>query len=391
MAQFNANLLRAAGSPIMEAGSWVAGTTFPPDRPLLDLSQAAPAKPPHQSIRERLAEAMLNEDAAHHYGAVLGNADLHTEIASQWTALYGGAIAAYNVAITAGCNQAFCVAIQTACKPGDAVMLPMPWYFNHKMWLDMTGIDCIPLPCGTDMLPDLGEAQRRMSDAVRAIVLVTPNNPTGVEYTDALLHAFFDLAQANQALLVVDETYRDFHRRDDAPHTLFQRADWGGTLAHLYSFSKTYRIMGHRTGAMVTGADRVAQAEKFLDTVTICPSQTGQIAALHGLRTLGNWVAQERAEFRARCQTVKDLFAAELPDWTLHGAGAYFAWVTPPFGLGSTEMAKRLVSEQSILALPGAMFLPGSDTESQSLRIAFANADTDGLHEMVRRLATFRA
>ena len=189
----------------------------------------------------------------------------------------------------------------------------------------------------------------------------------------------------------MDETYRDFHSQDGAPHTLFQRPDWGETLAHLYSFSKTYRIMGHRTGAMITGAKRVAQAEKFLDTVTICPSQTGQIAALHGLRTLGNWVAGERSEFRSRCETVKHLFAQQLPDWTLHGAGAYFAWVTPPFDIPSTQVAKRLVEEQSILALPGAMFLPQAEPETRSLRIAFANADTDGLHEMVRRLASFTA
>ena len=102
-------------------------------------------------------------------------------------------------------------------------------------------------------------------------------------------------------------------------------------------------------------------------------------------------VGEERAEFRSRCQIVKRLFAEVLPDWKLHGAGAYFAWVTPPHGLGSTEMAKRLVAEQSILALPGAMFLPAATPETQSLRIAFANADADGLHEMVRRLASFQA
>ena len=391
MAQFNANLLRAAGSPIMEAGSWVANTEFPADRPLLDLSQAAPAKPPHQSIRERLAEAMLTEDRAHHYGPVLGNDNLRAEIASRWSALYGGEIAPENTAITAGCNQAFCVAVQTACAPGDAVMLPFPWYFNHKMWLDMAGIECIPLPCDDAMLPDIERAGALMSDRVRAIALVTPNNPTGKEDPDALLHHFFDLAEANGSLLIVDETYRDFHSADGAPHTLFQRPGWDETLAHLYSFSKTYRIMGHRTGAMITGADRVAQAEKFLDTVTICPSQTGQIAALHGLLTLDNWVAGERGEFRSRCELVRRLFTEQLPDWTLHGAGAYFAWVTPPFGIGSTVMAKRLVAEQSILALPGAMFVPDEGTETQSLRIAFANADEAGLHELVRRLANFRA
>ncbi|MEM9060017.1 MAG: aminotransferase [Pseudomonadota bacterium] len=389
MTAHNPNLLAAAASPIMEATGWLGQTEIPVDRPLLDLSQAAPGEPPHQSIREELARAMLEEPAAHRYGDVLGNAPLRSEVASQWAYIYGGAITPQQVAITAGCNQAFCVAIQTACKAGDVVMLPMPWYFNHKMWLDMAGVECLPLPCDEAMLPDIDAARALMHAGVRAIALVTPNNPTGAEYPDTLLHAFFDLAQAHGALLIVDETYRDFHSTDGAPHTLFTRPDWPHTLAHLYSFSKTYRIMGHRAGVIVTGAERIAQAEKFLDTVTICPSQAGQIAALYGLRNLGNWVRGERTMFRDRCALVRNLFADALPDWELHGTGAYFAWATPPFEMASTDFARELLARQSVLVLPGDMFLPDSERPSRAVRIAFANADSDGLHEMVRRLAAF--
>ena len=78
----------------------------------------------------------------------------------------------------------------TIAAPGDAVMLPLPWYFNHKMWLDMAGIETVPLPCGHGMLPDLEAARARMTPRVRAIVLVTPNNPTGAEYPPDLVAAF---------------------------------------------------------------------------------------------------------------------------------------------------------------------------------------------------------
>ena len=71
------------------------------------------------------------------------------------------------------------------------------------------------------------------------------------------------------------------------------------------------------------------------------------------------------------------------------GAGAYFAWVRPPFGLDSTDLARRLVGGASLLVLPGAMFMPeGQPTDA--LRIAFANADVNGIAELVRRLADFR-
>ncbi len=76
--------------------------------------------------------------------------------------------------------------------------------------------------------------------------------------------------------LIVDETYRDFHSQRGAPHALFAADDWPDNLIHLYSFSKVFRLTGHRVGAMVASTDRLAEVEKFLDSVAICPNQVGQ-------------------------------------------------------------------------------------------------------------------
>lgn len=387
-APINPLLARAAASPIMEAQGWLADAPPPPERPLINLSQAAPALPPPLEIRQHLAEAMLSDESAHFYNDVLGRADLRAQIAADWSTLYGGAIGSDDVAVTAGCNQAFCVAVASACQPGDQVLLPTPWYFNHKMWLDMAGIEAEPLPMGPGMLPDPDEARALIGPRTKALALVTPNNPTGAEYPADLMDAFFDLAQDRGLLLIIDETYRDFNSSPGAPHRLFQREGWREVVAHLYSFSKVYRITGHRTGALIAGPERIAQAEKFLDTVTICPAQPGQLAALHGLRTLRAWVEEQRAEFAARRAVLTRLFAEHLGDWTLHGAGAYFAWATPPTDTPSADIARRLVAEQSLLVLPGAMFLP-EDRQTSALRIAFANTDAAGIEEVVGRLGRF--
>ncbi len=235
---------------------------------------------------------------------------------------------------------------------------------------------------------------------MRAIVLVTPNNPTGAEYPDALMNGFYDLAAEIGAALIVDETYRDFHSGAGgpgaAPHSLFGRDGWEEVLVHLYSFSKVFRLTGHRTGAIVTGAARLVEAEKFLDTMTISAPQTGQIAALYGLEHLSQWVAGERDEILARKAALLAAFDG-LPGWTVHGAGAYFAWVEPPFDLPAGETARRLLAEQSLLVLPGTMFAPEvppadparAGRPSRALRVAFANADAAGLAETGRRLAAF--
>jgi len=391
MEPINPTYVKTFAPPVMEARRWIAGQQFSAERPLINLSQAAPVDPPPEGLVRAMTEAMINDPTSHLYGPVLGMDALRAELAQQWSAAYGGAIAPGQVAITAGCNQAFTAVMSTLAGAGDEVILPLPFYFNHKMWLDMEGVRAVYLPTGDDLLPDPDRAAALITPRTRAIVLISPNNPAGVEYPAALLRAFYDLAQRHNIALVVDETYRDFHSGAGAPHDLFADPDWERTLIHLYSFSKAYRLTGHRVGAIMAGAARLAEVEKFLDTVAICPPQVGQIGALWGMRNLGPWLAGERAEILARRDTVRREFA-RLPDWRLLGCGAYFAYVQHPFAMASDALAQRMVADAALLVLPGTMFGPsraqgGTGQAEATLRIAFANADQAGLVRVVDRLA----
>ena len=375
--------------PVMEARRWIAGRAFPADRPLLNLSQAAPVDPPPDALRRAMAEAVLSDPQAHLYGPVLGMGALREQVAADWSAAYGGEVAPAQVAITSGCNEAFAAAMATLAGAGDEVILPTPWYFNHKMWLEMSGVTAVPLPAGPGLIPEAGAAARLVTPRTRALVLVSPNNPGGAEYPAATLRAFLDLARARGLALIVDETYRDFDSRQGAPHDLFADPDWDDTLIQLYSFSKAYRLTGHRVGAMVASQARLAEVEKFLDTVTICPAQLGQIGALWGMRHLGDWLARERTEILARRAAIEAGFPG-LARWRLLGCGAYFAYAAHDYPHPSPALARRLVEDQSILLLPGTMFRPADDPAgTREARIAFANADRDGIATLFARLAAF--
>ena len=374
--------------PVMEARRWIDGVTFPDDRPLLNVSQAAPVDPPPPPLREAMAEA-LDDPATHLYGPVLGLPTLRDEVARQWSESYGGQIDAGQVAITAGCNQAFATAIASLCGEGDEVLLPTPWYFNHKMWLDMSGVTAVPLPQGAGLLPDPAAAEAAITDRTRAIALVTPNNPGGVEYPPDLVMEFYAIARKFCIALILDETYRDFDSRTGAPHQLFTDPDWPETLIHLYSFSKAYRLTGHRVGAMIASRSRLAEAEKFLDSVSICAPQLGQRAALWGLQNLGQWLAGERAEILDRRAAIEEGFG-RLADkgWRLLGVGAYFAYLEHPFAIPSDQLAPELVRRASVLMLPGTMFVPeGDPAGARQLRVAFANIDRSGIATLYDRLA----
>ncbi|MBM9594433.1 aminotransferase [Roseitranquillus sediminis] len=373
--------------PVMEARRWLEGVAFPRDQPLINVSQAAPVDPPPEPLLRAMADTVLHDPTAHLYGPVLGLPALREELAAQWTRAYGGTIMPEHVAITQGCNQAFCAAISATAGPGDEVILPTPWYFNHKMWLDMAGVRAVPLATADDLLPNPDRTADLVTGRTRAIVLVTPNNPGGVEYPAETLAAFRDLARSRGLKLILDETYRDFHGGGGAPHALFQDAGWQEVLIHLYSFSKSYRLTGHRVGALVAGRSMLAEVEKFLDTVGICAPQVGQRAALWGMRHLGDWLSEQRREILERRAAVAEGIA-RLPGWRLLGCGAYFAYVEHPSGLPSDQLAPDLVRRAGVLLLPGTMFMPSGDERARrQLRIAFANIDADGIDALIRRLA----
>ncbi|MEM7088153.1 MAG: aminotransferase class I/II-fold pyridoxal phosphate-dependent enzyme, partial [Pseudomonadota bacterium] len=159
--------------PVMEARRWLDGVQLPHNQNLINVSQAAPVDPPPDALRRAMADFAITEDSAHLYGPVLGNDNLRTALAAQIGQHYAAQVAMQQVAITSGCNQAFAAAISALTSEGDEVILPTPWYFNHKMWLDMAGVNTVDLSTSDDLLPDPDQARALITDKTRAIALVT--------------------------------------------------------------------------------------------------------------------------------------------------------------------------------------------------------------------------
>jgi aspartate/methionine/tyrosine aminotransferase len=354
--------------------------------PAIDLSQAVPGYPPHPDLLEKLAEA-AGSPAAAQYGPILGDASLREAYAADVAAIYGGRLGAESIAVTAGCNQAYVAAVMALARAGDAVLLPSPWYFNHAMTLDMLGIEARPLPCAPDdgFVPDPELAETLLDGRVKAIVLVTPNNPTGATYPPDVVARFAGLCRRYGIKLVLDETYRDFMPAAlGAPHDLFAGPDWGDTLVQLYSFSKAYCIPGHRIGAITAAPEFLAQVTKIQDCVQICPPRPGQMAVAWAIDALRQWRAGNTAEILARTAAFRAAMA-EVPEWRVDAVGAYFAYVRHPFERRTaTEVAGKLATERGVICLPGSYFGPGQD---RHLRLAFANADSRALAGLPQRLA----
>ncbi len=294
-------------------------------------------------------------------------------------------MSAQNVAITPGCNQAFCATLHALAGPGDRVILTAPYYFNHQMWLTMQGVEPVLLPCAeADGLPCVDAAHSLVDERTKALVLVSPNNPTGAIYSPELLDAFLELSLRLDIALVVDETYKDFLPARARPHALFTASRWDKSFISLHSFSKSYSLTGYRVGAIVAGNRVLQQIEKVLDTVAICASQLSQRAALYALTHLDAWRDERCDELVARAGALRDAFARNDLEYRLVTAGGFFAYVRHPFDrTPSKTIAQRLAGEQNVLCLPGSMFGPNQES---FLRFSFTNVGEEQFPALTERL-----
>ena len=218
----NPVLRQVTAPPIADAHLWVEGHPFPADFPLLDVSQAVPNYAPAESLQQHLA-AQLQQPATAMYTAIAGLPALREALAGSLSEDYAGSVKAENIAITNGCNEAFSVAMMAIATAGDEVLLPLPYYFNHHMWLQTLGIRpvFIAFNAAQGGTPDLQDIARAITARTRALVLITPNNPTGTVYSPEFLSQCFDLCKEAGIALVLDETYKDF--RDDVDVPPFMR------------------------------------------------------------------------------------------------------------------------------------------------------------------------
>ncbi len=395
MYPLNSNVVETQEPPIAEAVSWLRPDNFRPDMALIDVCQAVPGYPPEQGLLDSLSLAARDGDNAF-YTDIEGIPPLRKALAQDVSSFYGATVNQDDVLITAGCNQAFMLSIMTLCKAGDSIIVPTPWYFNHKMTLDILNVDTIELPCKIEnaMLPDVDEAEACIGDNTKAIVLVSPNNPTGAIYPPALIAKFLILAKRHNIALIIDETYRDFLPADTKrPHGLFEggfdggfeSADWRDAgFIHLYSFSKVFAMTGYRTGAIIADPRFIVQVAKVMDCMAICAPSLGQQAALYGLENLADWRIEKRHLMDHRITAFSNAMAATETGYKIRSIGAYFAYLEHPYkDKNSTSVAKMLAAERNLLCLPGSMFGKGQD---QLLRFAFANVDAERIPEIVDRL-----
>jgi aspartate/methionine/tyrosine aminotransferase len=276
-----------------------------------------------------------------------------------------------NIMVTPGANEAFMNAILCTTKPGDHVMVLSPYYFNHVMAIELAG--CKPTVIETDdnYLPNIERINQSLTRRVKAIVLVTPNNPTGAVYSRRAIEEISAICAENGIYLISDETYEHFVY-DGAQHisALELDKDIEHTIS-LFSFSKSYGMSGYRIGYAVFPKHIYNEMLKVQDTIAICAPSPLQTAAEAALKIGPAYPRQ----FIPRIENVRNIFVERLAGFDLAQMpvtkGGYYFLLKLKTKKSDRSIAKRLIEEHGVITIPGEVF----GTEYPALRVAYANVD----------------
>ncbi|MGW2328355.1 aminotransferase [Streptomyces sp. NPDC001700] len=373
--------VREIDSPMGATYALLAGRSG--ERALLDLAQAAPSYPPADEMIEHVA-TVAHEPNGAAYVPSPGLPRLREAFAADLGHGYGSPVGPDQMVVTAGCNQAFCLVAQALTEPGDEVIEALPYYFNYDMWLRMNGVVPRYLEPGPGLVPRPEAAEALITPRTRAIVLVTPGNPSGVTIPPEVLAGFYEVAKRHDIALILDETYRSFRDTGEPAHELFAEPDWAGTLVSLHSFSKDLAIPGYRVGAVVASPELNREVMKLLDCVAICPPRVGQEAAWAGLASAQEWRRARADEVTGKRRWLETVMADRPGGFELLSRGGFFGWVRHPFaGRATDDVVRDLVTRYDTLVIPGTAFLPD---DRQVFRVSFGNVDRAGLTEFAGRL-----
>ena len=293
------------------------------------------------------------------------------------------------VMVTAGSNMAFLNAVLAVSEPGDEFILPTPYYFNQEMAIRLCG--CVPVlvPTRSDWQLDVDALAAAITPKTRAIITVSPNNPSGAVYSQPELTAV-NLLCANKGLYhFSDEAYESFTYEGE---THFSPASITGASQHTLSFfslSKNYGMASWRVGYMVFPASLAQAMNKVQDTNLICPPVISQLLAIEALKQGKSWIGPKiqalssvRHDVHRALDTLGDLVSFPRT------AGAFYVLMRlPPLAAAHSPMdfTNHMTREHKVVTIPGFAFGLTDQPSGNYQRLSYGALDAASVNEGVNR------
>ena len=344
--------------------------------------------PPAQAIGA--LPGLMADGQLHKYQSVMGYPPLLDAIRHKLAEENGLSLGSESLLmVTAGSNMAFLNCVMAVGDPGDEFILPMPFYFNQEMAIRMCGCVPVPVPTHADWSLDVEALAAAITPRTRAIITVSPNNPTGAVYSEADLTAVNALCAKAGIYHFSDEAY-EYFTYDGVRH--FSPGSLPGAAAHtlsFYSMSKNFGMASWRVGYVVFPADLAEVMNKVQDTNLICAPVPSQLLALEALKLGRDWVAPKVQALAAVRDTVYQALEglgglATFP----RTQGAFYVLMKLP-GIDDALAFNRFMAEKHrVASIPGFAFGLNDTSQANYQRLSYGALDAATVAQGVQRYVT---
>ena len=318
------------------------------------------------------------------YTSNSGILECRTEISRYLKERFNVMYSAEDMFLTFGVSEAVDVTLRTLLNPGDEVLIFEPSYVCYAPLITLAG--GVPVSIDTSLdhfIPSIAEIKKALTPRTKAMILCTPNNPTGAVIPKKVLGQISQLSLEHQFWVITDEIYAELSY--DIPFTSYASFNEAKELTvYLNGFSKAFAMTGWRLGYVCGPADFISRALKIHQYSALCATTFSQYAAIEALKH-----PKEIETMRRSYETRRNLFVKRMNDlglYTLMPEGAFYCFpCIKHTGLSSEEFATELLKKAKVAVVPGSVFGKGGEG---FIRCCYAT-DISLLKEALKRIENF--
>jgi aspartate/methionine/tyrosine aminotransferase len=335
---------------------------------------------------KHIAEAAKRAlDEGHtHYGPDRGVPELRQLIVQKIEREYG---VKYDwedeILITAGGQAGLHISVMALANPGDEIIILIPYYPPYLVNATLANAKpvFVKLKSEEGFIPDPSAIEKAVTSKTKALIVLSPNNPTGAVYPEETLQRIVEMAKERDFMVISDEVYESMLYDRLQHKSLISFPDAKDHVVQVNSFSKTYAMTGLRVGYLAASKDKLLQFLKYHHTVNISANVPSQLACVTAMKGPQDCVDEMKAAYEKR----RDLLIERLNDIPgvscMTPKGAFYAFADiRELGIPSLELAEYLVKEAGVVLTNGTGF--GCEG---FIRLSYAT-DPDSIEEAMERM-----
>jgi aspartate aminotransferase len=291
---------------------------------------------------------------------------------------YGIQIENEDIVVATGGSEAISFAFNVIADPGDEVIIPEPFYTNYNGFATQAGLKIVPVTTDPENgyhLPSIETIEARISSKTRAILINSPNNPTGTVFSEEEIRSLAVLAKKHDLFLVADEVYKEFTYDGETHYSVLQLEDLEDHVIVVDSISKRYSSCGARIGAFISRNQQLVQAVLKFAQARLCPPTLEQMGAIGAYRMPFNYFDPIISEYQSRRDLLFEILTSNSNIMLKRPKGAFYFMAGLPVD-DAESFARWMLSDfqvgnHTVMVAPGAGFYSTPGRGKNEVRIAY--------------------